>query len=189
MAEVDIRFAQHPFWDFSLAVYGHEGVAAACLDLQDRVGLDVNLLLFCLWSGLERGVAFDREGFAPVVIAADAWNESVVQPIRAARRRLKQGSAYLRDDITEGLRRQVLEAEIGCEHGEQLIIAAAAEAVLAKARQGTVAEAVAANLAVYADAAGFRFSNADRLPLARILSARLHAMGTEDVLQTLLACD
>ncbi len=34
----------HPFWNFSLEVYGGEGVARACLELQDRRGVDVNLL-------------------------------------------------------------------------------------------------------------------------------------------------
>ena len=47
-----------PFWQFSGAVYAHPGVAEACLDLQDRHGLDVNLLLFCAWAGVQ-GRVFD----------------------------------------------------------------------------------------------------------------------------------
>jgi len=35
------------FWAFSLALYGKPGVAPALLGLQDRLGVDVNLLLFC----------------------------------------------------------------------------------------------------------------------------------------------
>jgi uncharacterized protein (TIGR02444 family) len=35
------------FWDFSLKVYAAAGVADECILLQDRFGIDVNLLLFC----------------------------------------------------------------------------------------------------------------------------------------------
>ena len=38
-----------PFWDYSLALYGRPGVEACCLRLQDRLGVDVNLLLLCCW--------------------------------------------------------------------------------------------------------------------------------------------
>ncbi|MGE4220898.1 MAG: TIGR02444 family protein, partial [Alphaproteobacteria bacterium] len=36
-------------WPFSLSVYARPGVAEACLALQARRGLDVNLLLWCGW--------------------------------------------------------------------------------------------------------------------------------------------
>ena len=39
------------FWRFSLAIYKPPDVAAECLALQEAVGLDVNLLLFCAWLG------------------------------------------------------------------------------------------------------------------------------------------
>src|SRR3954470_3940357 len=42
-------FLPHPFWNFSLELYAGEGVAEACLDLQERRGCDVNVLLFCCW--------------------------------------------------------------------------------------------------------------------------------------------
>ena len=44
-------FLPHPFWNFSLELYAGEGVAEACLDLQERRGCDVNILLFCCWLG------------------------------------------------------------------------------------------------------------------------------------------
>ena len=33
------------FWNFSLALYDAQGVAAACLELQEAYQLDVNLIL------------------------------------------------------------------------------------------------------------------------------------------------
>ena len=37
------------FWRFSLEVYQDEEVQRLCLSLQDDYGLDVNVVLFCLW--------------------------------------------------------------------------------------------------------------------------------------------
>jgi hypothetical protein len=44
----------NPFWDFSLALYAKEGVADACLLLQDKLGYDVNLLLLDIELECER---------------------------------------------------------------------------------------------------------------------------------------
>ena len=44
-------FPDIPFWDFSVALYSKPGVGAACLGLQDRHEIDVNILMFCLWMG------------------------------------------------------------------------------------------------------------------------------------------
>ena len=37
------------FWKFSLAVYAAPGVPEECLAVQERYGVDVNVLLFCAW--------------------------------------------------------------------------------------------------------------------------------------------
>jgi hypothetical protein len=48
MADAD----EPPSWRFSLAFYAAPGVARALMALQDRDGLDVNLMLFALWIGV-----------------------------------------------------------------------------------------------------------------------------------------
>lgn len=56
-----LEFDDHPFWDYSLRVYCGDGVPAACLDLQDRFEIDVNVMLFCSWIGQSgRGVMTRR---------------------------------------------------------------------------------------------------------------------------------
>ena len=37
--------SNNPIWDYSVATYSLQGVAPACLALQETFGLDVNLLL------------------------------------------------------------------------------------------------------------------------------------------------
>ena len=53
------RFPDCAFWDFSLEAYARPGVAPACLDLQERHGADVNLLLFACWLSASGRGALD----------------------------------------------------------------------------------------------------------------------------------
>ncbi len=79
----------HPFWSFSLAVYGRPGVPAACLALQDGRGVDVNLLLFAAWAGRECATPLSVETLGRIDAAVSDWRLEVVRPLRAVRRRLK----------------------------------------------------------------------------------------------------
>ena len=83
-----MQFPDHPFWDFSLATYGKEGVADACIALQEAHGADVNVLLFCAWAGCH-GVRLDRAQIEAACGAVRGWHEEVVRPLRSVRRRLK----------------------------------------------------------------------------------------------------
>ena len=80
MSDAEGRSASH-FWSFSLAVYGNHAVAAACIALQDRCGLDVNLLLFALFAG-SRGRTLSRTDYERVESAVAPWRENVVWPLR-----------------------------------------------------------------------------------------------------------
>ena len=82
------RRPDNPFWLFSLELYGRPEVAKACLALQDRRGLDVNLLLFCCWAG-SRGHRLDRPALEGLIEAVESWQREVVAPLRQALRHLK----------------------------------------------------------------------------------------------------
>ena len=70
-----MEFPEHPFWDFALRVYRCDGVGQACLNIQSRHGIDVNIMLFCLWLGeTGRGVLDDGEMKA-VMSASEDWHE------------------------------------------------------------------------------------------------------------------
>ncbi len=49
------------FESYAAALYGRPGVAEACLELQERVGADVNLVLLACWLAA-RGVRLDGPG-------------------------------------------------------------------------------------------------------------------------------
>ena len=114
------REAGNPFWDFSLAVYGREGVATACLALQDRHGLDVNLALYCAWAG-HRGRALSAVDLARLTAVARSWQADVVAPLRAIRRHLKALTA-LPESAAEQLRTRVKEIELEAEAVEQRML-------------------------------------------------------------------
>jgi uncharacterized protein (TIGR02444 family) len=76
-------------WRFSLAFYEIPGVAQALIALQDRDGLDVNLILFALWLGLSRRSRLDSDRLAAADRAICGIRSEVVEPLRALRRRLR----------------------------------------------------------------------------------------------------
>ncbi|NUB09775.1 TIGR02444 family protein [Azospirillum sp. Vi22] len=99
--------SENPLWDFSLAVYGRPGVPAACLDLQDRLGQDVNLLLFTAWAGMACNADLPAEELARIDSAVAPWRDEVVRPLRAVRRRAKGED----DALYKRLKAAELEAE------------------------------------------------------------------------------
>ncbi len=111
---------ENPFWDFSLNAYDRSGVAEACLALQERHGLDVNLLLFAAWAGY-CGRRLSAEEMAEIVSAAAAWHSEVVRPLRAVRSWLK-GQATVPDVLGESLRGGVKAMELQAEMLQQLLL-------------------------------------------------------------------
>jgi uncharacterized protein (TIGR02444 family) len=100
---------QEDFWNFSLAVY--EPARENCLRLQDDFNLDVNILLFCCWSGA-RAVTLGEPAFERVTSATNVWRDNVVEPLRATRRWLKTADGPTgADDLRDGILRLELEGE------------------------------------------------------------------------------
>ncbi len=104
-----------PFWIYSLTTYGREDVAAGCLALQDRFGLDVNLILLCCWLG-SRGTVLDPVQANQAVAIAENWAGPVIAPLRAVRRHLKSEAA---DERTSGFRKQLAALELDAEKIQQ----------------------------------------------------------------------
>ena len=80
------------FWTFSLAVYGNAGVQRECLDLQDRHGINVNLLLFCVFVGAVHGAVLSQADVEQANGVVHVWHEEIVSSLRAARRALNSFS-------------------------------------------------------------------------------------------------
>ena len=139
----------NPFWAFSLKVYGAEGVADECLALQERLGLDVNLLLFAAYIGAVEGVTLDARDIAGAAGAVSAWHDDMVRALRGVRRSLKPLSLDARNPLRAAaadLRAQVKGAELEAEKIEQTMLWQWSRANLGARAHGDGGAALAANL-------------------------------------------
>ena len=116
-------FPSSPFWDYSLGIYAKPGVADACIDLQDEFGLDVNMLLACLWFSAAGPGRLDSDQIRECVGRTRDWQGKVVKPLRAVRRYCKEEPATLPDQLRDEFRPRLQAVELDAEHVEQLLIA------------------------------------------------------------------
>lgn len=111
------------FWDFSLRVYAVPSVAQACLELQDRCGADVNLVLLALYAA-SLGRQLNAQSFRTLDDAVCAWRRDVVEPLRSVRRCLKSALAGFEGEESQALRELVMRAELRAEQTQQSRLAA-----------------------------------------------------------------
>ena len=113
-----------PFWDFSLRLYAKSGVPDACLALQARRGIDVNLLFCCLWLGLQ-GERLGKRHIARLAARVRDLHEGVVKPLRGARTLLKRVLAAEHESLRPAiaaLRNAIKKSELETEHLEQVML-------------------------------------------------------------------
>lgn len=154
----------NPFWRFSLTVYAAPGVAPECLALQDRLGLDVNVILFAAWLGL-RGLAVRPDDLVRITDATAPWSGDVVKPLRQVRRHLKPLSGS--DTAVQELRKRVADAELFAEQIEQARLYAIAGSLSSAASAPDIVTAQA-NVATILNAAE---SDSAAFPLTELWAA------------------
>jgi uncharacterized protein (TIGR02444 family) len=99
-------------------------VAEACLDLQERRGCDVNILLFCCWLGASGRPTLTADRLRTILKASEAWQAEIVQPLRRVRRILKDRPwPDALPETLDAVRRRVADAELAAEHAEQIKLA------------------------------------------------------------------
>lgn len=123
MSGTDVRA---DLWRFAIKVYGTEGVSDDCLTLQDVYGVDVPVILCALWMAT-RGSALTPDDMARLAGSVEAWHAEVVKPLRAVRRRLKEGPSPAPSERTEAVRTAVKAAELDAERIELATLAEFAE--------------------------------------------------------------
>lgn len=155
------------FWQFSLSVYDRPGVAEACLALQGRHQLDVNILLFCCWAGVH-GQRFDGATAASLIAGTDAWQDEVVKPLRQIRQWLKQHPVEAAPQKASVLREGIKARELEAESVEQAILAGSF--AVDTGAEGQPADAIA-NLHAYFAQLRREPGVADNADLAQILTA------------------
>ncbi len=114
-----LEMEPNPFWDFSLAVYGRDGTAPACLALQDSKGLDVNLLLFCCWAGTA-GRSLEPSELEALTVTVKPWRTEMIEPLRELRRMLGMHGPF--EGVSVALLHQLKSAELESEAVQQRML-------------------------------------------------------------------
>lgn len=114
----DDQVRKSPFWRFSIKFYAVPGVAPACIELQDKARVDVNVLFFLLWNATERR-ALNAAEVAEIERIIGPWREMAVIPIRNVRRALKTPPAAFAPETAEGFRTRIKAVELEAERLQQ----------------------------------------------------------------------
>lgn len=107
-------------WEYSLASYGKTGAEPLLLELQDRYGADINMILAACWFAAE-GHLLTEKGVRSSNLKIVRWQRECVQPLRTARRFLKEQPEHhvFREQIkaleleAERIQQQILYSELG----------------------------------------------------------------------------
>ncbi len=166
-----MKFPDNRCWDFALIVYRRDGVAEACLALQESHGIDVNVLLFCCWLGESGRGALAPKEMAGALALVDRWHRDVVRSLRAVRNRIKGGFGDIDVEYSDPLRGQIMASELDAEHVEHMTLMAAFERPAAEPMPPAEARAkdAAGNVALYFDALGVKLAAAETAQLTTIL--------------------
>jgi len=154
------------FWDFSLAFYALPDVAPAFLELQDRCGADVNIMLYLLHVARAQRL-LDDEDLARIEACVRPWREAVVAPLRAVRRSLKEPVGAFAAGRSAPLRAEVKRVELAAEKLQQQTL----ETLFPPERTGAAgsdpSSCARANLRAYAGSIGPFVAEAQSIILAR----------------------
>jgi uncharacterized protein (TIGR02444 family) len=123
---------ENPLWDFMTTTYKEPGVEKACLALQNRLGADVNMVLFCIWLAY-RGAGSANLGLylGSALKLSRSWQKAMVEPLRIARNNLKDhiesaGMSGPTLEVATALRERIKANELEMEQMETLALYALA---------------------------------------------------------------
>lgn len=175
-----VAFAKgNPFWEFANRAYAVEDVEKACLALQNRLGLDVNMVLFCVWLAYrgDRGGSLAQHLAGALKLSRD-WQSRMIEPLRSCRNNLKEaietGNISGADkDAALALRERLKTDELELEAMQIMAMASLVAAGDADAGGGDVAtqkENAHNNINVYSAAAGVDLDPLAQTHVVRILN-------------------
>jgi uncharacterized protein (TIGR02444 family) len=156
---------------FALDVHGVDGVPTACVLLQDRCDVDVNVLLAAAFVGAARRMAFTDRELDGARNRTDRWQHDVVRPLRALRRRLVDGPSPAPNPATTALRERVKAVELDAEMIELDELAGFAAGLDAPAAPGTADERATAAMHVVVRESAHREPSDDEHTAIAVIAA------------------
>jgi uncharacterized protein (TIGR02444 family) len=175
-------FMPNLFWDFSVNIYGHDGVPAACLALQENCEIDVNMILFCCWAGEIGAGRLDVQDLRTALGAINGWHREIVRGLRMVRNHLTTGFRGFDDEIVRTFRQKILNLELESERMEQdRLLGTISLSSNANASPQQRATDTAANLANYFTLSGSLTYKDSNSHVANILAACFSELPKSDI--------
>jgi uncharacterized protein (TIGR02444 family) len=110
-------------WDWAVRAYGGDGVAEACLCLQDEDGQNVPLLLWAVWLA-DQGIELGESPAGKAAALARNWSDDLIGPLRLLRRRLKTELTVADEAVRLPLREKIKAIELEAEQALMIKLAA-----------------------------------------------------------------
>lgn len=170
MTDAGDKSTDRGLWDFAVWLYSEPGVSDACLDLQDRLGLDVDLLLFAVWSAAEGPGRFDASAFEDCIALTAEWREQILKPLRALRRAANDAFESVPSESSRSISVRLRAVELEAERVELTMLERWAGHHAGRAADTEPAAAAASNLVAYLAAA--RVDTRTAAAAIRVLLAR-----------------
>jgi uncharacterized protein (TIGR02444 family) len=171
----------NPLWDFATWAYAEPGVEKACLALQNRFGVDVNMVMFCAWLAYRgSGTSHLAKSLGAALKLSREWQRTLVEPLRSARENLKgviEASGLMGNDrnTAVALRERIKQCEVDMEQLQTLafyaLVADGAEDQVATRSPAEQKDDALNNLTVYFAATGVKLDPLGQTHVIRILTA------------------
>lgn len=101
-------------WSFATSVYKTEGVAPACIALQNQGHVDIPLL-FAVVFACSQNKKISKESVKELHSLVSPWQNSIVKPLRQIRTHLRTGPNPAPNTQTNELRENVKTIELASE--------------------------------------------------------------------------
>lgn len=111
---------EHHFCTFVKQIASQNHTKSILLNLQQRLKLNINILLFCCWVAQTGHKQFNKKDIQNVSTAILPWHEQIVLALKKLRKYLQQNTTK---PISHKISNLILEKEIIANQIEQLILA------------------------------------------------------------------
>lgn len=110
-----MKFTQDALWDYCTRLYANNPVEKACLLLQDKHQLNVNLVLTCFWLSHELHEVQTKTFFKKLLAEIDPIQKTIINPVRTSRKNLKLKPSRWPDEFKTEVRENLLQIELNAE--------------------------------------------------------------------------
>jgi len=118
-------FPKSEFWNYSTQLWCLPDVESICVDLQNNLDADVNLMLYCCWVG-DMSKCLNEDDIQTLLDINKPWH-TMIKPLRDSRKMMQQQLIAMPSNIIEQTINNIKEMELNSEHMAQLSIEKALE--------------------------------------------------------------